>query len=212
MKTLHDDERIDALQKGWHFGLSCAVVLFCAVLCGAVAGWYGVCVSFLSIRGCKGLSQPAAFLARMQFDKEKAQQARDQEMHAQQQFQQVVTQSQQDRNHSNRAQAQRELVQRLGVIDQFIRAIEEATDSSKRTLALQSCQNEITTLVAKMASGEIPADVIANPHIVNHASATSADLFRIGLGNDRINRDLIRLFGLQTGKQVEPPPVKAVRA
>jgi hypothetical protein len=97
---------------------------------------------------------------------------------------------------SKSAQSKKELVMRLGNIDQFIRVLEHETDSSKRTVALQAAQAEMTTLNAKLASEEITAEAVLAPEVQEHAKETSSDLSRLGFAEDRLNRDLRRMFKL----------------
>ncbi len=85
---------------------------------------------------------------------------------------------------------------RLGSIDQFIRVVAVETDLSKRTVALQAAHSEMTTLAAKLASGQITREALDAPEIREHASETSKDLVRLGLSEDRLNRDIIRMFKL----------------
>lgn len=99
------------------------------------------------------------------------------------------------RNQASLAQSSRELVLRLGNVDQFIRVLEHEQDSDKRTVALQAAQSEVTTISAKLAAGEIQPQALSNQIVVDQAYATQTDLGRIGLGDDRIARDLVRLFG-----------------
>lgn len=97
---------------------------------------------------------------------------------------------------SKSAQSKKELVMRLGNIDQFIRVLAHESDSSKRTVALQAAQAELTTINAKLASEEIVAEAIIAPEVQEHAKETSADLSKLGFSEDRLNRDLQRTFKL----------------
>lgn len=86
---------------------------------------------------------------------------------------------------------------RLGNIDQFIRVLAHESDSSKRTVALQAAQAELTTVNAKLASEEIVAEAVLAPEVQEHAKETSADLSKLGFAEDRLNRDLQRTFKLK---------------
>ena len=99
---------------------------------------------------------------------------------------------------SKLAQSKQELIMRLGTIDQFIRVLAVETDVSQRTVALQAAHSEITTLAAKLASGQISRDVVEAPEVREQASETSNDLTRLGLSEDRLNRDLLRMFKLSS--------------
>ena len=98
---------------------------------------------------------------------------------------------------SKSAQSKKELVMRLGNIDQFIRVLAHESDSSKRTVALQAAQAELTTVNAKLASEEIVAEAVLAPEVQEHAKETSADLSKLGFAEDRLNRDLQRTFKLK---------------
>lgn len=98
---------------------------------------------------------------------------------------------------SKSAQSKKELVMRLGNIDQFIRVLAHESDSSKRTVALQAAQAELTTINAKLASEEIVAEAVLAPEVQEHAKETSADLSKLGFAEDRLNRDLQRTFKLK---------------
>ena len=83
---------------------------------------------------------------------------------------------------------------RLGNIDQFVRALEGERDNSNRIMALQDAHSQMTKLAANLASGEISREALDDFEIRERASETSKDLARIGLSNDRLNRDLVRIF------------------
>ncbi len=97
---------------------------------------------------------------------------------------------------SKAAQSKRELIIRLGSVDQYLRVLAVETDLSKRTVALQAAHSEMTTLAAKLASDQISPEAIDAPEVRAHASETSSDLTRLGLTEDRLNRDIIRMFKL----------------
>ena len=97
---------------------------------------------------------------------------------------------------SKAAQSKQELIIRLGSIDQYVRVLSIETDVSKRTVALQAAHSEMTTLAAKLASGQISREAVDAPEVREHASETSSDLARLGLKEDRLNRDIIRMFKL----------------
>ena len=96
----------------------------------------------------------------------------------------------------NFAQSKQELIMRLGSIDQFIRVLETETDANSRTMALQDAHSQMTKLTASLASEQISREAFDDPIVREHALETSKDLARIGLANDRLNRDLIRMFKL----------------
>jgi hypothetical protein len=97
---------------------------------------------------------------------------------------------------SKAAQSKRELIMRLGSIDQYIRVLSIEPDVSKRTVALQAAHSELMTLAAKLASDQISRDAVDAPDIRELAMETSNDLARLGLSDDRLNRDIIRMFKL----------------
>lgn len=111
-------------------------------------------------------------------------------------MQHLENESQKQSKLSKSAQSKKELVIRLGNIDQFIRVLEHESDSGKRTVALQAAQAELTTVNAKLASEEIVAEAVHAPEVQEHAKETCADLKRLGLGEDRLNRDIERTFKL----------------
>ncbi|MFM2168845.1 MAG: hypothetical protein RIS79_3216 [Verrucomicrobiota bacterium] len=94
------------------------------------------------------------------------------------------------------AQSKKELIVRLGSIDQFIRVLENETDSARRTVALQAASSELTALSAKLATGEILPEATDTPEVQQAAKETSFDLVKVGLAEDRLNRDLRRMFKL----------------
>lgn len=100
---------------------------------------------------------------------------------------------------SKAAKSKQELIMRLGSIDQYIRVLAIETDASKRTVALQAAHSEMTTLAAKLASDQISREFVESPDIRAQASETSNDLARLGLSEDRLNRDIIRMFKLSAG-------------
>jgi hypothetical protein len=97
---------------------------------------------------------------------------------------------------SQAARSKKELILRLGSIDQFIRVLEHETDASRRTVALQAAHSEMTTVTAKLASEEISPEMVDAPEVRQHAQETSSDLARLGLSDDRLNRDIKRMFKL----------------
>jgi hypothetical protein len=94
------------------------------------------------------------------------------------------------------AQTKQELIMRLGSIDQYVRVLTTETDASKRTVALQAAQSEMTTLAAKVASDHTFLYMVLHTDIKVLAAETSSDLVRLGLSEDRLNRDIIRMFRL----------------
>ena len=107
--------------------------------------------------------------------------------------------SKSQQNLSKESKSKHELVTRLGSIDQFIRVLEGETESSNRTMALQKAHSEMMTLAARLASGEISRDALDDQEIRELAWETCNDLARLGLSEDRLSRDLIRMFKLNGG-------------
>ena len=60
---------------------------------------------------------------------------------------------------------------------------------------------QVVRLAASLASGEISPEAIDDENVRQHAAETSGDLARIGLADDRLNRDLIRMFKLSQTKR-----------
>ena len=94
------------------------------------------------------------------------------------------------------AHSKKELIVRLGSIDQFIRVLESETAPARRTVALQAASAELTALSAKLATGEILSEATDTPEVQQAAKETSFDLVKAGLAEDRLNRDLRRMFKL----------------
>ncbi|MBV6500980.1 MAG: hypothetical protein CJBNEKGG_03474 [Prosthecobacter sp.] len=97
---------------------------------------------------------------------------------------------------SKTALSKKELIVRLGSIDQFIRVLENETDPARRTVSLQAASAELTALSAKLATGEILSEAIDAPEVQQASKETSFDLAKAGLSEDRLNRDLRRIFKL----------------
>ncbi len=97
---------------------------------------------------------------------------------------------------SKESKSKHEIVTRLGSIDQFIRVLEMEVEQASRTMALQKAHSEMMTLAARLASGEISRDALETQEIRELAWETCNDLARIGLSEDRLNRDIKRMFKL----------------
>ena len=107
--------------------------------------------------------------------------------------------SKSQQNLSKESKSKHELVTRLGSIDQFIRVLEGEMESSNRTMALQKAHSEMMTLAARVASGEISRDALDDQEIRELAWETCNDLARLGLSEDRLSRDIKRMFKLDAG-------------
>jgi hypothetical protein len=107
--------------------------------------------------------------------------------------------SKSQQNLSKESKSKHELVTRLGSIDQFIRVLEGETETSNRTMALQKAHSEMMTLAARLASGEISRDALDDQEIRLLAWETCNDLARLGLSEDRLSRDIKRMFKLDAG-------------
>jgi hypothetical protein len=79
-------------------------------------------------------------------------------------------------------------------MDGFIRVLDGRPSDDERTMMLQKAHSIMMKLAAKTASGEIGRDTLENSHVRELAAETSRDLTRLGLADDRLNRDLVRLF------------------
>ena len=93
-------------------------------------------------------------------------------------------------------QSKKELIKKLGSVAQYIVVLEIETDSSKRAMALQSAQSRMMELSANIASGQIAPEAIESPEVRAHAMETSVDLKRLGLAENRLNREIVRIFKL----------------
>jgi hypothetical protein len=91
-----------------------------------------------------------------------------------------------------------EVISLLGSIDGYIRVLDGQPGQDDRTMMLQKAQFIMVKLVAKSASGEISRDTLDNSHVRELAAETSKDLARLGLADDRLNRDLVRMFKLKS--------------
>jgi len=87
-----------------------------------------------------------------------------------------------------------QLIKWLGSIDQLLRAWVAEADSGKRALLLQSAQGVVTSMQSKLASGEIAAAATSDPAVRAVAEATKGELTHVGLGQDRLLRDLARMI------------------
>ena len=94
------------------------------------------------------------------------------------------------------ASSAREVIMRLGVIEGYIRVLEGETDPARRTVTFQAAHEQITEISAKRASGEIPPAVLALADIVDQAKSTSGHLVNLGLSEDPLNLEIVRLFNL----------------
>lgn len=112
-------------------------------------------------------------------------------------IQQFDEESKTQQHLSRESKSKHEVVTRLGSIDQFIRVLDGENDASNRTMALQKAHSEMMTLSARLASGEISRDALDDQEIRELAWETCNDLTRLGLSEDRLNRDLIRMFKLK---------------
>lgn len=131
-------------------------------------------------------------------------QANLQQQHFQQQMQDINEQNTKEANLSKAAQSKQELIVRLGTIDQYIRVLGMEKDTAQRTVALQAAHSEITTLAAKLSSGQISREVLDAPDIRAQALETCKDLASVGLANDRLSRDLVRIFKLNGDSSSDP--------
>jgi hypothetical protein len=99
---------------------------------------------------------------------------------------------------SKAAQSKKEMIQRLGNIAQYIVVLEIEKDDSKRAVALQSAQSQMKELAANLASGQIISEALDAPEVRSHAIETSADLNRLGFAESRLNREIKRMFKLDS--------------
>jgi hypothetical protein len=105
--------------------------------------------------------------------------------------------SQQQSRQMGRSQSMQEIVTRLGTIDQFIRVYRSETERSRKVITLQAAHAEVTNLNGKVLSNEIDGDSLTHPEVMACVRETIADLQAAGLSEDRLYRDLRRVFRLQ---------------
>jgi hypothetical protein len=116
----------------------------------------------------------------------------------QQDYETNVKESAIQREANTTSLSKHKLVARLGSIDGFIRAVEAAPDAANRTAHLQKAHSVMMTLAAELAAGEISRDALDVPEIRELAAETSRDIARLGLADDRLNRDIVRMFKLKS--------------
>jgi hypothetical protein len=95
---------------------------------------------------------------------------------------------------SHRVYSVQQVILLLGNIDQFVRVLASERDANRRIIALQSAQSAVTTLESRVAAGELDQSALSHPQARTHASETLHDLDRLGLSEDRLARDIRRLF------------------
>jgi hypothetical protein len=101
------------------------------------------------------------------------------------------------------AEVRREIDKRLGLVDDNLRYFENEGDATRRILFLKNAQDQVKELSVKRASDEIPAYVLTEEKLLDHAQSTRDHLMRLGLEGDRLHEELLRLFN---GFVVVPPP------
>ena len=197
--SLIDDreEKIESAGKFWFTLFSSAWILFLLYL---ILVQHGFCLGavLLPFSGyvIKRLATPSELMARVQVP------LVDQAQNAIQKNAQTaaVKRFAQDEEGRRRqeliASTTSEVVKRLGVIEGYIRVLENETDTSRRTVTFQAAHQEITEISAKRASGEIPLAVLNSTDIVDQAKSTSAHLVNLGLAEDPLNLEIVRLFNL----------------
>jgi hypothetical protein len=100
------------------------------------------------------------------------------------------------RESTHKANSLDEIIGILASIDTYIRVLEHTTDPKERVVTLQQANRVIMKLTAMVAAGDVSRAELANEEIKELAEETSQDLVRLGLANDRLNREIVRLFGL----------------
>lgn len=135
-------------------------------------------------------------LAKSRADGKEARENQNRQRAFENQMSEVQKQNEAESRLSKAAQTKHEVIMRLGTIDQYLRVLGTETDASRRTVALQAAHSEMTTLAAKFASGELSDSVVNDSTVRGQAVETSRDLARLGLSEDRLSRDLTRLFRL----------------
>jgi len=197
--SLIDDkeEKIENAEKFWLTLFSSAWILFLLYL---ILVQHGFCLGavLLPFSGyvIKRLATPSELMARVQVPL--AEQAENAiQRNAQNAAVKRFTQEEQGRRSQELiANASREVVKRLGVVEGYIRVLENETDTARRTVTFQAAQQEVTEISAKRASGEIPLQVLSSGDITDQARSTSAHLVRLGLADDPLNTEIVRLFNL----------------
>lgn len=115
----------------------------------------------------------------------------------QESMQEMDADVQQQSRQLNVAQSKQEIVMRLGSIDQFIRVYRIESEPSRQVIALQAAQGELTNLNGKVASREIDSESLTDSHVTACVRETISDLCRAGLADDRLTRDLRRMFNVR---------------
>ncbi len=144
----------------------------------------------LAVKSVQAKNQKAAdeAMRRMHTERE------ERELHEQMQRMAAVDKAEADSSKTN--QSKQELIMRLGNIDQYILVLSTEKGDSQRTVALQAAHSEMTTIAAKLASGQICPRAIDDPSVRQHAMETAKDLLRNGQSAERLLRDLGRVFRL----------------
>lgn len=209
MRSFDSEQYIKKARRAWFFGLLgiCMVYLLTssnATSLGAMLQFpfrmiFAVIFSHLAAKYIAPfqLSIHQTMIEKAAHAKESLQQEQAQEA-LQKEIDSLNKESRNQQDASKTSQSKRELVMRLGSVDQFIRVLEAETEVGKRTVALQAAHSEMMTLAAKLSSGELSREAVDAPEVRELASETSKDLARLGLSEDRLSRDLTRMFKLNS--------------
>jgi hypothetical protein len=191
------EEKIENAGKFWFALFSSAWILFLLYL---ILVQHGFCLGavLLPFSGfvIKRLATPSELMARVQVPLVEQAENLIQKTTQTATVKRFAQEEQGRRKQEITASAASEVVKRLGVIEGYIRVLEVETDSSRRTVTFQGAHQETTEIAAKKASGEIPAHVLNSSEVQAQAKSTSDHLIRLGLADDPLNVEIIRLFGL----------------
>ncbi len=189
-------------KSGFLFSIVLLILLLGSVLWGIILGsWLGLIPAGIHICILKSGDRLKDALQNAKMRQKLRQKQRIEEQQRksfQRQDQKMKRENEAKDNTENLIHAKTTLIKSLGNVDSFIRVFRSASDGFTKTSALQDAQTEMTRIVAMMASGEIPLKAINDSHVRDQAKATSKDMAEAGLGNDRLNRDLIRIFKLKS--------------
>jgi|SRR5579862_657767 len=192
-----EDERIESAGKFWLALFSTAWVLFVIYLIIVQHHFcFGALLLPFSGLVIKRLKAPSELMARTQVSLARQAGTLRQRSEHQAAVKRFTAEELERRRKEQTVNATREVIKRLGVVEGFIRALEGETDPGRRTVTFQAANQEITEISAKRASGEIPPEVLRSADIIDQARSTSAHLVKLGLADDPLNLEIVRVFNL----------------
>jgi hypothetical protein len=121
------------------------------------------------------------------------------EVTRQKMIQEFDKESQTQHNESWESKSRHAIVSHLASIDEYVRVLAAESDPDNRTMAMQKAHSEMMILSAKLVSGDISRATLDVQEIRELAWETCNDLAAIGLSEDRLSRDIKRMFKLDAG-------------